>query len=254
MGVMHELLGGTTRGAVAGGMGAPVDAATLALNALLAGGGYAGHKMGLLQSPPGLIENPVGGSEWIAGKMRGMGLLNDTPGTTADNWGIALGGLLGPLTAAKAPQIARGLLQMGENAAIPQTLNRQAGVLSLDLKNELLSKYQELAKTDPYGHYGVRVFSPSQKSDVGTKLARSSNWVDGVPKSTKLPGTAVFQLLPRDPERAINAALKYNLGVNGAKVGIVRGEELASHKMPEAFSALIKSPVVKHIYDWPSDL
>lgn len=131
MGVMHELLGGTTRGAVAGGMGAPVDAATLALNALLAGGGYAGHKMGLLQSPPGLIENPVGGSEWIAGKMRGMGLLNDTPGTTADNWGIALGGLLGPLTAAKAPQIARGLLHGADNLAAPERLSKQAGAIRM---------------------------------------------------------------------------------------------------------------------------
>lgn len=126
---IDELLGGTSRSAVAGGMGAPVDAAALALNALIAGGGYLGHKAGVLKTPPEMIENPVGGSEWIAGKMRGMGLLRDTPGTTADSWGNALGGLLGPLTAAKAPAIARGLLQGEANLAAPRTLDPQTGAI-----------------------------------------------------------------------------------------------------------------------------
>lgn len=193
---------------------------------------------------------PMGGSDWMAQKgltkqpeNRNMGLL-----------GEAIGGVAPMLSAAKAPQIARGLLQMGENAAIPQTLNRQTGVLSIDLKNELATKYREMLKDDPYGVFGVRVFGPGQKSDVGTKLTRSSNWVDGVPKSTKLPGTAVFELRPSDAEKSINAALRYSLGQSNMKVGIVRGDDLAPHRMPEAFSALIKSPVVKHIYDWPSDL
>lgn len=129
-----------------------------------------------------------------------------------------------------------------------------AGMLSADLKNELANKYRELIKSDPYGKYGVRVFGPDQKSDVGTKLARSSNWVDGVPKTTKLPGTAVFELRPNSADKAIDRALNYNIGVKGAKVGLVRGDELAPHRMPESYSALIKSPVVQHIYDWPSDL
>lgn len=145
MGWLDELLGGTTRSAVAGGIGAPVDAAALGLNALIAGGGYAGHKLGLLSEPPRMIENPVGGSEWIAGKMRGMGLLNDAPGSTADNWGNALGSVLVPLTAAKAPQIARGLLQMGENAAIPQTLNRQAGMIKTPF-GRIPETYEDRAK------------------------------------------------------------------------------------------------------------
>lgn len=111
MGTLNDLLQGTSKGFWAGGAGAPVDTLTLALNALIAGGGYAGHKMGLLNKPPDLIEKPVGGSEWIADKMRSGGLLADNPGSTADNIGNVLGGLLGPLTAVKAPQIARGLLQ-----------------------------------------------------------------------------------------------------------------------------------------------
>ena len=68
---------------------------------------------------------PIGGSDWMAKKgftrepeNRSMGLL-----------GEALGGVAPMLMAAKAPQIARGLLQMEANAAIPQTLNRQAGAI-----------------------------------------------------------------------------------------------------------------------------
>lgn len=66
-----DFLQGASKGFWAGNLGAPVDMAALAANGLIAAGGYAGHKLGLLQTPPGLIEKPVGGSEWIADKMRG---------------------------------------------------------------------------------------------------------------------------------------------------------------------------------------
>lgn len=50
-------------------LGMPVDAAAQALNLGLAGAGYAGHKLGLLQEPLQLVEKPVGGSDWIAEKL-----------------------------------------------------------------------------------------------------------------------------------------------------------------------------------------
>lgn len=65
-----DFVQGANKAFWAGNLGAPIDMATLALNGLIAGGGYAGHKIGLLSTPPGLIENPVGGSEWLADKMR----------------------------------------------------------------------------------------------------------------------------------------------------------------------------------------
>jgi hypothetical protein len=219
---------------VAGNVSAPVDGLAWLLR-------KAGINVG---------DAPFGGSDW----MRSKGLTADPENKLAGILGESFGGVAPMLAAVKAPQIANSLLKMGENAAIPSTLNKQAGVLSIDLKNELEAKYRQMLSDDPYGVYGVRVFSPNQKSDIGTKLTRSSNWVDGVPKSTKLPGTAVFELRPRDAEKAIGAALRYNLGEQGMKVGLVRGDELAPHRMPEAFSALIKSPVVQHIYDWPTDL
>lgn len=124
-----DFLQGASKGFWAGNLGAPVDMAALAANGLIAAGGYAGHKLGLLQTPPGLIEKPVGGSEWIADKMRGAGLLQDSPGSAADAYGQVAGGLLGPVVAAKSPQIARGLLQAADNLAAPTQLNKQAGVI-----------------------------------------------------------------------------------------------------------------------------
>ena len=102
---------GVSKGFWADGLGGPVDLMTTLANLGIAGGGYAAHKAGLIQQPPGLIENPVGGSEWIAQQMRQRGLLNDNPGSTADNYGRVAGGLLAPLTQARAPQIANALNQ-----------------------------------------------------------------------------------------------------------------------------------------------
>lgn len=187
MGWLDELLGGTTRSAVAGGIGAPVDAAALGLNALIAGGGYAGHKLGLLSEPPRMIENPVGGSEWIAGKMRGMGLLNDNPGSTADNWGNALGSVLVPLTAAKAPQIARGLLQMEANAAIPQKLNRQTGAIVWHGSPHKFDKFDSSKigtgeGAQAYGHGLYLAESPEVATRYKPNIPRPH--VDGVDAAT----------------------------------------------------------------------
>lgn len=177
MGWLDELLGGTTRSAVAGGIGAPVDAAALGLNALIAGGGYAGHKLGLLSEPPRMIENPVGGSEWIAGKMRGMGLLNDTPGSTADNWGNALGSVLVPLTAAKAPQIARGLLQGEANLAAPRKMNPQTGAIVWHGSPHKFDKFDSSKigtgeGAQAYGHGLYLAESPKVADEYASKLSK----------------------------------------------------------------------------------
>lgn len=64
---------------------------------------------------------PIGGSDWMAQKgltavpqNQNMGLL-----------GEAAGGVTGLLGVAKAPQIARGLLQIGENVSTPSTMAMQ---------------------------------------------------------------------------------------------------------------------------------
>lgn len=73
--------------------------------------------------------NPVGGSDWMAQK----GLTREPQNRNAGLVG-EFAGLTGPMVAAaKAPQLARGLLQMGENAMVPQTLNKQAGMIKTPL-------------------------------------------------------------------------------------------------------------------------
>jgi len=93
--------------AVAGNVSGPVDLLALAL-----------RKLGVP-----VPEDPIAGSAW----MEKNGFTRPVQQGASQVLGETAG-LLAPMAlAAKAPQIASGLLQMGENAAIPRTLNTQAG-------------------------------------------------------------------------------------------------------------------------------
>lgn len=168
---------GASKGMVAGGLGAPVDLAALALNSLIAGGGYAGHQMGLLESPPGLIDKPIGGSEWIADRMRGAGLLQDNPGSTADVLGQVAGGLLGPLTAAKSPKIASGLLGVADNwanASSPPfgSFSAQLGAISPEGRARLLA---DLAAGRGSGTYRLGDVTDGQAKMLGKSGMRAKS-------------------------------------------------------------------------------
>jgi hypothetical protein len=128
---------GASRAFWAGNLGAPVDIAESALNLLLAAGGTAGNELGLLKEPPELLNNSVGGSEWIASKMRRFGLLDDAQGSASDTAGSIVGGLLSPIGYAKSPQIAGGLLQAAENAAAPSRLSKQAGMIRIPGRGQI---------------------------------------------------------------------------------------------------------------------
>ena len=69
------------------------------------------------------VGTPVGGSDW----MRQKGLTKEPEGKFGGLLGETVGGLAPILAAAKAPQIARGLLQGGANLAAPRKMNTQAG-------------------------------------------------------------------------------------------------------------------------------
>jgi hypothetical protein len=71
------------------------------------------------------VGTPVGGTDW----MRQQGLRRDVPQSAASLAGETVG-LLSPMVAAtKAPQIAKGLLQVEANAAAPRTLRPEAGAI-----------------------------------------------------------------------------------------------------------------------------
>lgn len=69
---------------------------------------------------------PLGGSDWAAQR----GLTRPANGV-AGLLGEAIGGVAPMLAVEKAPQIARGLLQIGENAMKAPALNKQAGVITM---------------------------------------------------------------------------------------------------------------------------
>lgn len=82
---------------------------------------------------------PFGGSDW----MNKVGLTRPVQQNTASIMGETAG-VVGPmLVAAKAPQIARAVLQAGENFAAPTALNKQAGALLFDPRFDSRVKEQE---------------------------------------------------------------------------------------------------------------
>lgn len=96
------------------------------------------------------VEAPVGGSDW----MRRQGLTREVAPGMERAAGETLGLLSPMVAAAKAPQIASGLLKMGENAAAPATVSRgmagsQRGIFGGELAKtadkEALSKAKKMA-------------------------------------------------------------------------------------------------------------
>jgi hypothetical protein len=71
------------------------------------------------------VQNPVGGSDWMAQR----GLTREPQNRLAGILGESLGGVAPLLAAAKAPQIARGVLQGADNLMAPRTLNPQTGAI-----------------------------------------------------------------------------------------------------------------------------
>ena len=69
--------------------------------------------------------DPVGGSDWAAKQ----GLTATPKNHVAGLLGEAFGGVAPMVAAAKAPQIAKGLLQAEANAMAPRTLNPQTGAI-----------------------------------------------------------------------------------------------------------------------------
>jgi GNAT superfamily N-acetyltransferase len=101
--------------AVAGNVSGPVDLISAALT-----------KLGVN------MPTPVGGSEW----MRQKGLTADVSQGASQVAGETFGLLAPTMAVAKAPQIAKGLLQMGDNLAAPRTLNPQTGAINVKALEE----------------------------------------------------------------------------------------------------------------------
>ncbi len=101
-------------------------------------------------------EKPFMGSDWMADK----GLTRPVEQSAASLAGETAS-LLTPLgVASKAPQIARGLLRMGENAMVPQALNKEAGMILYHGSNDNLP----IKKINSGGVFGGLFASSSERS------------------------------------------------------------------------------------------
>jgi hypothetical protein len=134
------------------------------------------------------VSAPVDGINWLLGKaglpvsstpfmgsdwMEQKGLTRPVEQSASSLAGETAGMVFPMVAAAKAPQIAKGLLQMGENAMAPQQLSKQAGAVLTDyrgghtapMKDRGNAPLHDLTQTYPddiysskaaqyYGHYG----------------------------------------------------------------------------------------------------
>jgi hypothetical protein len=118
--IRQGFMDAVNRGAVGAALGAPVDMVNSLLNLGKAGYGYVGNKTGLLSADqmPELIDNPVGGSEYIGNQMQRLGVVSPNRNFLAE--GLAGFLPMSPSTSAKAVAAigAGGLLGMpGVDAA-----------------------------------------------------------------------------------------------------------------------------------------
>jgi hypothetical protein len=99
---------------------------------------------------------PMGGSDW----MRNNGLMQEPKERMAGLLGEGIGSALPTVIAGKAPQIAGGLLQMGDNLAAPRTLHSQSGTLLIHGSNS----GQPIRQIKDSGVFGGLFASPSENS------------------------------------------------------------------------------------------
>jgi hypothetical protein len=143
--------------AAASNVSAPVDAIAWALR-------KAGVPVG---------DAPIGGSDW----MRQKGLTAEAPGASG-LIGESVGGVAPIVASAKAAQIAKGLLQAGENLAAPATMNPQAGAIvwhGSPHKFEAFdaSKIGTGEGAQAYGHGLYLAESPEVAKEYATRLTKN---------------------------------------------------------------------------------
>ena len=136
-------------------------------------------------------QNPVGGSDWMAQR----GLTAEPQNKIAGLLGESFGGVAPMLAAAKAPQIAKGLLQAGDNLAAPRTLNPQTGAIVWHGSPHKFNKFDSSKigtgeGAQAYGHGLYLAESPDVAKSYVDALARRQ-----VPQNMIDDGSPAFRAL-----------------------------------------------------------
>ena len=151
---------------VAGGVSAPVDGIAWLL-----------RKAGVP-----VPTNPVGGSDWMAQQ----GLTAQPKQHLAGLLGEGIGGAMPSVIAAKAPQIAGGLLQGARNLATPNVMNPQAGAIVWHGSPHTFDKF-DASKigtgegAQAYGHGLYLADSPAVATSYQRGLSDIDMFVGGKP-------------------------------------------------------------------------
>jgi hypothetical protein len=175
---------------------------------------------------------PFGGSQW----MRDRGLIRDPENRTAGLLGESLGNVLPIVAAAKAPQIARGLLQAGDNLRAPTPMNTatggQAGAIVYHGSPHKFDKFDSSKigtgeGAQAYGHGLYFADNPSVASSYRKELSGVElNFADEVAKKS------ANQMMPfgfGDPV----SVLKNALGFDGDVTQAVKTLRTQFGKYPE---------------------
>jgi hypothetical protein len=158
--------------------------------------------------------NPLGGSDW----MEQQGLTAKPQNAISGLLGESLGGVAPIVAAAKAPQIAKGLLQGAENLAAPRTMNPQTGAIVLrsfpveQLDNTIVSDeaYAQMKQWD-------QVVPRQQRIAYEMEMRKAYEDLYGNIDSFGLPAQRLSRELMRNSRQpvrvAFGEAIKNNLPV-----------------------------------------
>jgi hypothetical protein len=170
--MLRDLVRGYNREAVSGMLGAPVDMANTLANLLIAGGGFAAHKAGLIDQPPELIDNAraVGSSDWIYNRLPNQPQMT---GSKSEYAGRLAGALMPPPAMMKvAPQTLASLLRTAQEK-VPAVLNNYMGKTGMLSRMSDADDYriQHRPMTEAGGAARIHDLTPAFGEDIYTSNA-----------------------------------------------------------------------------------
>lgn len=163
---------------------------------------------------------PYGGSDWMAQK----GFTRPVEQSGASLAGETMGLLSPMLAAAKAPQIAKGLLQMGENLAAPQTLNPQTGAVVWHGSPHKFDKFDsgKIGTGEGAQMFGKGLYL-ADSQDVAGQYAKNIMGPAATPENIALkvmnagndPVQRLRQIFPKMTDVEVNGAIQSAKGYQG---------------------------------------
>lgn len=121
--------------------------------------------------------NPIGGSDWMAQQ----GLTAQPKNHLLGLLGEGVGGVAPMVAAAKAPQIANGLLNMGENLAAPRTMNPQAG--SVLVQNKPMPTKEQLSQWASAKRQRELAAAAQAEAERNADKVLAQKFIDSIPSS-----------------------------------------------------------------------